>query len=435
MIFKGYVFFNTKNCAIFSKWPEHKFVWLPNDGSQQYIIDDIISKEAYQGKTFKIERVFNYKPILPEAVVDIIELDEQTDERHIRLAFFAANDTIARSFLPLIRNLNYADKIVYVPKLTNENADKIFEEEQISFNVFSWNNYIRNHPDIIIFGNDWSIEPQIIISISRIIGIKSVCLQESIIDFSGPLNRMQWADFALVQGSTTVKELDRRCHFIVGNPRYDALDFTPSPNKPRALINCNFTYGIFEEIRESWLRNVTEVMEENKTDYFISQHPRDRADLLSFKNVTRSDARTIHVQLKGCSFIITRFSSVIHEALCLGKKVIYYNPHNEKMQYDFGFDGDLIVECKNRNELTYHVKRLAVATNDVDSEKFKSYLIRHCKLSKYKIYHDLHLFQYIYCLNGDGKAICNVGKYYKYLAAIVKKILINDIILRQHSNL
>jgi hypothetical protein len=417
MFYTGYVFFNTKDPAIFKKWPDKKFVWLPKDGSQQYIIDYVISKESVNGKNFKIEKVFEYNPSNSSANIEFIDLDKQvfSKKRKLTVAFFAASDTIATSFLPLILNSPEIHKIVYTAKLTKENAECIFENQKISFKRFSFLHFFLHRPDIIFFCNDWSSEARLIIKLARIVGVKSVCMQESIVDFGGPLRRMQWSDLVFVQGATTILELKRKVFFIVGNPRYERLDIVDLPKEPKAFINCNFTYGIHEDIREAWLKDVVTALEKRNIDYFISQHPRDTADLGAFKNVKKSNASLIHSQLRECSFVITRFSSVIHEALCLGRKVIYYNPHNEKMQYDFGFDNEIIIQCHNKEDLSHCVGRMLKPVGHEEEKKIRRYLSLHCKLMNFKLYDELEILEYAYGLKGDSCKDTLLSAIYNYV--------------------
>jgi hypothetical protein len=162
---------------------------------------------------------------------------------------------------------------------------------------------------------------------------------------------MRWADVALVQGAGSVLSLNRDSIYLTGNPRYQSLSLAPRPPAPKAFVNCNFTYGVFEDWRDRWLGDVVEALEGLGIDYLISQHPRDRADLSHFSNVQPSNASVVHEQLRECSIVISRFSSVMHEGVCTGRAVVYYNPMGEDMGYDFQPDGRVFSICHSPAEM------------------------------------------------------------------------------------
>ena len=98
------------------------------------------------------------------------------------------------------------------------------------------------------------------------------------------------------------------------------------PKEQMILINLNFTYGVFEEYRESWLNDVIDVIKSLKLKYQISQHHADNGKIdskfLSMDNVYEA--------ITNSTLVVSRFSTIISESLSLGKPVVYYNPHKEK---------------------------------------------------------------------------------------------------------
>ena len=54
-----------------------------------------------------------------------------------------------------------------------------------------------------------------------------------------------------------------------------------------------------------------------------------------------------------------------------------YNSHNEKMQYDFGFDDDNIYYCENYDQLVVALRKIEAAPM-VDMSKLSDYLAVHC---------------------------------------------------------
>ncbi|MCC6154726.1 MAG: hypothetical protein IT367_13250, partial [Candidatus Hydrogenedentes bacterium] len=64
-----------------------------------------------------------------------------------------------------------------------------------------------------------------------------------------------------------------------------------------------------------------------------------------------SNAYVVHEQLKASTIVITRFSSLAHEALLMGRHVIYYNPHGEKMRYLNEDATGLLMKAYTKEEL------------------------------------------------------------------------------------
>ncbi len=301
----------------------------------------------------------------------------ETNHRPIKkILFFAQSDTLAHSCWLMGEALkNSVDVIYTIPQLKKEKSDMFFKNKNIPFKKFSFRTLKTFNPDVVVMLNDWSKQPQWVIALCRLLKIPTVCMQESVIDFGDRFKRMQWADEVMVQGTQTIFDLKRKVYYLTGNPRYEALQAINSIHKNNILINCNFTYGIFEEVRNTWLDDIISCADTLKTPYLISQHPRDTGDLSSYQHVIRSSSMQIADQLKNTRCLVTRFSSLIHEALVAGIPVIYYNPHGEQMSYDFGFNDEFLLLATNKHELE---KALKKALDFSEPEKIKDYLVNHC---------------------------------------------------------
>lgn len=146
------------------------------------------------------------------------------------------------------------------------------------------------------------------------------------------------------------KEKEKKC-FVVGIPRLNNfLKEKPKfPKKPLVVINLNFTYGVLEDKREYWLNSVLEACRILNFEYIITQHP---ADITNFSKYNISKLDMYETIRKG-SIVISRFGSIILEALAMGKPVVYHNPHNEKVlkfqepmgAYSCSFDVQSLVEA------------------------------------------------------------------------------------------
>jgi CDP-glycerol glycerophosphotransferase (TagB/SpsB family) len=144
---------------------------------------------------------------------------------------------------------------------------------------------------------------------------------------------MLHADFAFLQGPVICKYIRKDSNVIVtGNPKYDSFYEAPLPKETTVMINCNFTYGIYEDGRDQWIRDVAETCGKLGLDFFISKHLRDKTIFPDENQVIDSDAFKLKQQLESSSILVSRFSTVIYEAAAMGREVVYYNPHNEHYQ-------------------------------------------------------------------------------------------------------
>lgn len=95
----------------------------------------------------------------------------------------------------------------------------------------------------------------------------------------------------------------------------------------RALINCNFSYGVLIEHRDQWLKSAVNSCLEAGYEPVISKHPFDESKVCS-EYVTEE---SFYDALETCDVSIQRFASGILESLAMKKPVIYFNPHKEKV--------------------------------------------------------------------------------------------------------
>ncbi len=295
--------------------------------------------------------------------------------RQNKVAFYLQSDTLVRSALPIIKHLDQASFKVFVPPVNQENSAKQLDEDGIAYEVFSKSKIRAFKPDVLVCLNDWSKLAKWVIMQARSISIPSVCIQESMIDFSEN-RRMTFADSVMLQGSFYLQKLDRKLTMLTGNPRYEHLIYSRQSKGDKVLINCNFTYGIFESQREAWLSDITNVLKDQNLEYQISQHPRDKGNLSKFSNVINSSASSVHEQLSGAKLLITRFSSLIHEALFFNIPVIYYNPHGEKQYQNLEIDEKVITLVRNKDEL--HVAVVNVLGRELQNQDYQQYIAKNC---------------------------------------------------------
>ncbi len=328
------------------------------------------------------------------------------------IAFFAASDTLSFLLSPVIQQFKKDNTGIEVHiwhrERQNERAKEGFESNGITSAPFSFFRFLRLRPEVLVLGNDWTADAQLLIALGRWMGIRTVCLQESVIDLADPVRgRMRWADFALLQGSVAARQVpERKMVFLTGNPRYEKLEFQQTGNaRPFFLVNCNFTYGVHEDRRLAWLNPVVELLDALELDYVIAQHPRDTGDLSGYRNVVRTNAAIIHELIGRSDCIISRFSSVLHEGLFLGKRAVYFNPHSESVGYDYGFDGAALFYAADKSSLSHALNTILQAP-DAGVEIFRSYLEKNCH---YRLGIPSQtiaaLLPDLVAMNGDGRPI------------------------------
>lgn len=229
----------------------------------------------------------------------------------------------------------------------------------------------------LLVGNDWGDEVKSIIFMCKSLGIPVICVQESVIDFSGGKRRLSHATHILLQGDVSRKLLFRSDNvYITGNPRYDSIERHPLPDVPKVFVNVNFTYGIEEENRDAWITAVLNACKLTNLKAILVQHPRDKADLSVYGNeYVRSSASVVHSLIRESSLVITRFSSLIHEAICSGRPVVYFNPNSEKICYDFGSDGRVLAYTTDPVSLVDYLQ--AMHTDPPSNNEIDAYLNKH----------------------------------------------------------
>jgi hypothetical protein len=301
--------------------------------------------------------------------------DNSKKSLNSRIFLFAANDTIAMEFSKMSIHLD--NSCFVTPGLwKNEKAEECLKNLGIN-SLENYSGILDDlRPSVVVFGNDWSPDSIELIQKARKRGIPSVCIQEGCLDFQDEYHRMEWADYAFIQGPIMIEYLDRDSYFITGNPRFDYLAPQPFPAKPIVMINSNFTYGIHEDIRDEWIHTTSNACKLLGLDYFISKHPRDQGEFLGHP-VRDSNATIVHNHLIDATVLITRFSTLVYEALMMGRPVIYFNPHHERMKL---FNDDTtggIYSVYNSDDLgsVLHNAISQIESNQSFREKFLKY---HC---------------------------------------------------------
>ncbi len=272
----------------------------------------------------------------------------EMDIKDIKVAFLASSDTHVAFMVKLAEAM--PNHIFLIPERSckDDGAASALEREgkpfiEIHYKATECKELTDFQPQFIYTATDWTSE---FIAVQRIIqgtSIKTVALQEGPEDWHMKflsnhqlkvLNHYRNADVFFSQGSRTMFFIRPQYFAITGSPKIDRIEDSPLPEKPKVLINCNFTYlstkPPYESKRAIWMESVLRVCKEIGIDYFISKHPRDDS-VWDDPNLIHSNAYTIKQQIRACSISVSRFSSIPLETLAQSRKAIYYNVHLEPM--------------------------------------------------------------------------------------------------------
>jgi len=267
-----------------------------------------------------------------------------------RILFLPSSDTHVKTFAPLIRQCR--DPLVMVRRHVQHSEREALEREGIAYEVHRVGSPMFRDADVVLMGIDWGMEERVFIHHCRRHGLPVACLQESTnVDFDGPPHRMQWADYALIQGTHALRYLERQWNFLTGNPRFDSYSPVPAPPVPRILINCNFTFGLGVDWGRDWVDQVVDAASALGLSYAITVHPRDETDLSGLENVLPSSAYKVGDQLAASTILVSRDSSLPYEALLMNRHAVYYNPFHEKERCLQEDESGLIHKCDTPTDL------------------------------------------------------------------------------------
>lgn len=250
---------------------------------------------------------------------------------------------------------------------------------KVKYKKFKLVDILFLNTDYFIVFNDWNTYNKLIILLLKCSKIRSICIQESVIDFSKN-NKMQFSDYAFLQGKDSIRYIKNQLRaYITGNLRYEYLSEgieKKNLNKP-VLINFNLFFKELSGREFEWLDSVISVCDSLGVDYMISKHPTiPIANMKGYQNVIPSGADNVSKQIDNSSLVITRFSSFIHETILRNKKVVYFDPFDEEslIGYDFNLKANFtfVTRCKTMHALE---RTLSKKNEAIECSSLVEYLI------------------------------------------------------------
>lgn len=132
----------------------------------------------------------------------------------------------------------------------------------------------------------------------------------------------------------------------VGVPRFEELCKSEAifPEEDLILISSNFGWH-HQPKGDKWVKQVVQACKELNIDFILNTHPADN----NIYEVVKSENSLID-DIKSSSLVITRESSVIFEALCLGKPIVFHNIYD--------YQGNFLLEPLGAYSISSNIKDL-----------------------------------------------------------------------------
>ena len=284
--------------------------------------------------------------------IDNITVDDRIEVDDVRIAFLVSSDTHANFMVKIAKRFKNVLFLIPARHCKNEGAAEILGEHgyvsvEIDYLATESKELDKFMPDLVFCAADWTSE---FLAVQRALkdkGVPIIALQEGPQDWHMKFwqnikgrrvlknqNHYRNADIFFSQGAVTLNYIRPQYFAVTGNLKISKIERIPLPPNPKVLINCNFTYiktkPPYENNRDMWMQGVLRVCKRLNLPYIISKHPRDDSTW-DDSNLVVSNAAKIEDQLISCSIVISRFSSILYEALALCRAAVYYNPHCEPM--------------------------------------------------------------------------------------------------------
>lgn len=190
--------------------------------------------------------------------------------------------------------------------------------------------------DALVVQNDWRSDVQALaadirrripdfVLISKVEGIQDF----EDLDTGTARNAYRSSDAVLCLGPHDATMLSASHDAIVGSTRLEAIALADLPllsGRPSYVVNLNFTYGVQDRCAEGWIRDVLRAAARADVSVAVSAHP---AQPVLRRQLPITDLPA-SLALRDSYGLITRFSTLIFEALALGIQSDYFNPHRER---------------------------------------------------------------------------------------------------------
>jgi len=245
-----------------------------------------------------------------------------------------------------------------------------------------------NFSGCFVMYNDWGPNLKVV-NACQIQNITTISIVEGINDFMAThagrnyrVSPYKASTYSLLSGEHDLKffDEDKDRVEIGGLPLLHSLTKSETHyKKDVAVINVNFSYGVLESQRNKFIYSVIHACNDAGIKFVISKHPTDKLDDNDLKKFISSSS--IYELMQENKILISRFSTCILEALCLGTSPIYYNPRIEDMA-KFGNPMGAYKVARNKNELINAIKSSLRDDSHSVRKRAIPFLSKHCNLFK-----------------------------------------------------
>jgi len=266
--------------------------------------------------------------------------DQEFSLGHMRIAFVPHNAYHTRTFLNVCKYLDKRDVVfLNVDRFHHEGVGETLKSTGYEIRPYSIWSIQKLKPDVIVVMNDWGGMPAHAVLEGKRRGIPTISHVEGAQDYldthlehlkKGPKrNPYQHAEYVFLMGEYDRNFIKHAKTYVTGSPPFDELPKRKRSSFPQRItvgVNCNFSYGLYEEIANQWVRDVVGACQKLNFNYHISQHLADVTDLQGFQLYRGS----MYDMINDSTVFVSRFSTGILESLIMGRPVIYHNPHGER---------------------------------------------------------------------------------------------------------
>ncbi|MEP9390783.1 hypothetical protein ABLE94_00790 [Gordonia sp. VNK1] len=214
-------------------------------------------------------------------------------------------------------------------------------------------------PVAVVVMNDWGPDRGLLEDL-RARGVKIVAKVEGAQDFSN-VDTLRWklpysmADRVLLQGPYDLLHVQSDRTMVVGSTRLEQLVAMARANQIEApvrdvLVNYNFAYGTYAWAAKEWLISTEIACTQVGAQYSISKHPAVALEGRTFS------PWPLGLDLETSRLLITRCSTALMQMLAIGRPVVYFNPHEERVWRDVDWPTDAVTVVKRREGLAAAVK-------------------------------------------------------------------------------
>lgn len=313
------------------------------------------------------------------------------DEIRPHVLFAPHNAYHTREMMMIAEVLQDRGHAIGFVDITDDYRDEGSREilREVSAGVFNYSRDLlkRLGPQGIFVMNDWGGPPAAMIRQARHLGIVSFALVEGVQDYADThvehlgTGRIRLpythADVVLAVGEDDRRHLPDREVYVTGSSRIErlALEERTTKRNGLALLNANFTYGVYADPAPAWIAAAVEACSDAGIDYVISQHHADQTDLTAYLTTNAP----LYDELREASVFISRFSGAILEAMALDTPVVYFNPHGERVEKFQGDHGAFPV-ARTAEELKSALRDVINTPREVIAERQKRFFDQHVSI-------------------------------------------------------